>query len=106
MFYDNFKALCEQKGEKPTPVAQKLGCSSSNVVMWKNGSTPRPAVLQKIAEYFGVDTQYLLFGPEKSSPVHADERALDEDLISRLTSLTSEERQKVDAFVQGLLANR
>lgn len=106
MFYDNFKALCEQKGEKPTPVAQKLGCSSSNVVMWKNGSTPRPAVLQKIAEYFDVDTQYLLFGTEKSSPVHADERALDEDLISRLTSLTPEELQKVDAFVQGLLANR
>lgn len=106
MFYDNFKALCERRGERPTPVAQKLGCSSSNVVMWKNGSTPRPAVLQKIAEYFGVDTQYLLFGNEKSPLVHADERALDEDLISRLASLTPEEMQKVDAFVQGLLANR
>lgn len=106
MFYDNFKMLCERNGEKPTPVAQKLGCSSSNVVMWKNGSVPRPAVLQKIAEYFGVDTQYLLFGDEKSPLVHADERALDEELVSRLTSLTPEERKKVDAFVQGLLANR
>lgn len=106
MFYDNFKALCEQRGERPTPVAQKLGCSSSNVVMWKNGSTPRPAVLQKIAEYFGVNTQYLLFGPEKSSPAHVDERALNEELISRLLLLTPEEMQKVDAFVQGLLANR
>lgn len=106
MFYDNFKMLCEQKGEKPTPVAQKLGCSSSNVVMWKNGSTPRPAVLQKIADYFGVDTQFLLFGNEKSPLVHAGERALDDELVSRLTSLTPEERQKVDAFVQGLLANR
>ena len=57
MFYDNFKMLCERNGEKPTPVAQKLGCSSSNVVLWKNGSTPRPAVLQRIADYFGVDSQ-------------------------------------------------
>ena len=62
--------------------------------------------MQKIAEYFGVDTQYLLFGPEKSSPAHVDERVLNEELISRLLLLTPEEMQKVDAFVQGLLANR
>ena len=106
MFYDNFKMLCERNGEKPTPVAQKLGCSSSNVVLWKNGSTPRPAVLQKIADYFGVDAQYRVFGHEKSPLVPADERALDDELVSKLTSLTPEEMQKVDAFVQGLLANR
>ena len=106
MFYDNFKMLCERNGEKPTPVAQKLGCSSSNVVLWKNVSTPRPAVLQRIADYFGVDSQYLLFGDEKSPLVHTDERALDDELVSKLTSLTPEEMQKVDAFVQGLLANR
>ena len=45
MFYDNFKMLCERNGEKPTPVAQKLGCSSSNVVLWKNGSTPRLSLI-------------------------------------------------------------
>lgn len=32
--------------------------------------------------------------------------SLDADLIQRLTSLTPEEQQKVDAFVQGLLASR
>ena len=106
MFYDNFKMLCEQRGERITPVAQKLGCTSSNVAMWKNGSTPRPAVLQKIADYFDVDVQFLLFGNEKSPLIPSDERALDEKLITNLISLTPEELQKVDAFVQGLLANR
>lgn len=108
MFYDNFKKLCEANGEKPTPVAQKLGCTSSNVALWKKGSVPRPAVLQKIADYFGVSTQYLLFGDaeNKNPPVPEDERILNEELISRLVSLTPEEMQKVDAFVQGLLANR
>lgn len=66
MFYDNFKKLCENNNEKPTPVAQKLGCTSSNVALWKKGSVPRPAVLQKIADYFGVSTQMLLFGPDES----------------------------------------
>lgn len=108
MFYDNFKRLCEANNEKPTPVAQKLGCTSSNVALWKKGSVPRPAVLQKIADYFGVGTQYLLFGDaeNKNPPVPEDERILNEELISRLVSLTPEEMQKVDAFVQGLLANR
>ena len=43
---------------------------------------------------------------EKNPPVPEDERKLNEELISRLVSLTPEEMQKVDAFVQGLLANR
>ena len=47
-----------------------------------------------------------LFGDEKSPLVHTDERALDDELVSKLTSLTPEEMQKVDSFVQGLLANR
>lgn len=67
MFYDQYLKLCEQRGEKPTPVAQKLGCSSSNIAMWKKGSTPREKVLQKIADYFNVTTQYLLFGEETVS---------------------------------------
>lgn len=62
MFYDNFVKLCEARGEKPTPVAKKLGCSSSNVALWKKGSTPRAIVLNKMADYFGVTTQHLLFG--------------------------------------------
>ncbi len=108
MFYDNFIALCKKNGEKPTPVAQKIGCTSSNVAMWRKGSVPRTAVLQAIADYFGVTTQYLLFGePEsKKNPPSADaERKLNEEIISRLVSLSPEELEKVDAFVQGLLAS-
>lgn len=106
MFYDNFKRLCVERGEKPTPVAQKLGCTSAHISKWKNGSTPRPALLQKFADYFGVTPQELLFGNSKTPPVHADEEALNEELISRLLALTPEEQKQVDAFVQGLLANR
>lgn len=74
MFYDQFKKLCDERGEKPTPVAKKLGCSSSNVALWKKGSVPRTPVLSKIADYFGVTTQYLLFGDEtKKSPAVSGE---------------------------------
>lgn len=72
MFYDNYVKLCEGKGEKPTPVAQKLGCSSSNVALWKKGSVPRSATLNKIADYFGVTPQFLLFGETDDQSIKKD----------------------------------
>lgn len=65
MFYDNYVAICKQHGKKPSPVAVELGLNSSNVAQWKRGSTPRPQVLQKIADYFDVSVGYLL-GYEQS----------------------------------------
>lgn len=65
MFYDKFIELCEKEGVKPTPLVVSMGLSSSNVSMWKKGSTPRPAIVKKIADYFGVTTDYLLSGEQK-----------------------------------------
>ncbi len=105
MFYDQYLDLCNKKGEKPYAVARKLGSKSNSVVaQWQKGSTPRPDMLQKIADYFGVDVTYLMGYGQKEQPTPESE--LNEELISRLISLTHEEVEKVDAFVQGLLAAR
>ena len=50
----------------------------------------------------------ILNAAEKKDPtiVSDDEAALNQELISRLVQLTPEELEKVDAFVQGLLAGR
>ncbi len=60
MFYDRFIELCKEKGVKPTPLVVSMGLSSSNVSVWKKGGTPRPAVLKKLAEYFGVSIADLM----------------------------------------------
>lgn len=61
MFYDVYVALCQQAGKKPSAVAEELGINKSNVSNWKkNGYTPRGTALQRIADYFGVSTSYLL----------------------------------------------
>ena len=67
VFYDNYVRACELRGEKPTPVAQKVGCTSSNIAQWKKGSTPRSAVLQKIADYLEVSPQYLMLGDDNGN---------------------------------------
>lgn len=108
MFYDQYVKLCEGRGEKPTPVAKKLGCSSSNVALWKKGSTPRPAVLSKIAEYFGVTTQFLLFGETddptpsiKKSPVPegTEVGSAKRELLALVDEMTEEQCKKVLAIL-------
>lgn len=98
MFYDNFKRLCDERGEKPTPVAQKLGCTSSNVALWKKGSAPRPAVVQKFADYFGVTAQELLFG-ENEKELASIGGKLNPDYVK----LNAANRAAIDAAIAALL---
>lgn len=60
MFYKNYELLCQKVGKKPYTVAREIGLGNSNVAQWKKGSTPRPEILQKIAEYFDVSQAVLL----------------------------------------------
>lgn len=71
VFYDIYKKLCEDNGEKPYQLPLKLGAKSNSVVaQWKNGSLPRPEMIQKIADYFNVSVEYLMFGEvNKEKPV-------------------------------------
>lgn len=99
MFYDNYIRLCEKLGETPTAVAKKVGCASSNLAMWKKGSTPRTAVLQRFADYFGVSTQYLLFGDgktdKKEQPTVSDELsdAVSMELLNMIRDASESERR-------------
>ena len=89
--------------------ARNIGYDSGDVVsMWQNGSSVSyKKKLHEISLKYGVSVEWLKGETdEKNPPVPEDERILNEELISRLVSLTPEEMQKVDAFVQELLANR
>ncbi|MCI8623799.1 MAG: hypothetical protein HFG26_09065 [Provencibacterium sp.] len=81
----------------------------------KNGKTTlSDSQLRSVAEILGTTTDYLLgntddpipAGKKEKPPTDTDEELLGKELISRLVRLTPEELEKVDAFVQGLLASR
>ena len=64
-------------------------------------------VNREFAELPIATRQAMLDGIKKDAPTgNADERDLDASLIRRLVQLTPEEKEKVDAFVQGILASR
>lgn len=80
MFYDVYLALCKKIDKKPSTVAFELGINKSNVSNWKNnGYTPRGEALNKIADYFGVTTDYLLGAEAEKAPTLEDERRFDDD---------------------------
>jgi len=59
-FWETFLSLCEEAGEKPTPLTKKLGLAHASVTRWKNGSVPNGKTLKVIAEHFDVPVGSLL----------------------------------------------
>lgn len=85
-----------------------IGAAQNTICNWENGKRePDQEALAKMSKLFGVTVDYLLgLDTEKGPLTVTDEEALDQELISLLTSLTPAEQEKTAAFVQGLIANR
>lgn len=60
MFYDIVKALCKERKIAMTSMLRDLGMSMGNVSAWKRGVTPKSDTINKVADFFGVSTDYLL----------------------------------------------
>lgn len=86
MFYDVYQNLCKDIGKSATGVALELNIARSTVSNWKKtGTTPQAEILQKVADYFNVSTDYLLEKEETSPAKSAEDETLDE-LLERLKS--------------------
>ena len=67
MFYEQVKALCDAKNIKITGLARSLHLSPSAPNNWKEGSLPKAETIMKIAEYFDVTTDFLLYGNNRTA---------------------------------------
>lgn len=72
MFYNNVRELCIKHNTNITQLAKDLGISTALPTAWKNGSLPRISTVKKIADYFGVTSEYLL-RDEMSTNIHAED---------------------------------
>lgn len=108
-FFERFSNLCKERGVTVNSVAKSIGASSGSVTAWKKGTEPRNATVTKIADYFGVTTDYLL-GKEsgKNAPALGGKRAVSEDDIkfalfggsAEITDAMYEEVRSFAAFVK------
>lgn len=93
MFWEKYNDLCIKNGESANGVAKKLGVSSGTVTGWKQGRTPRGAIVVKISEYFNVPVDYLLNGAQIKPDV-IDISLCDKetaDIIKKVLTLSKEE---------------
>lgn len=61
VFQIRLKELRESRGLSQADLAQAIHTKQSTVAMWENGTNrPRNATLEKLANFFGVSTDYLL----------------------------------------------
>lgn len=65
MFWDNIVSLCAEKNISVNAMCADIGLSNAIATKWKRGSIPHGTTLKKIADYFGVSTDFLL-GKEKN----------------------------------------
>ena len=71
-FFEQYSRLCKERGMSANGAAKEIGLPSSSVTYWKRGSLPQQRTLERVAEYFGVSTDYLLgYTDEKEKPVSA-----------------------------------
>ena len=111
MFKIRLKELRESKGMTQRDFAAEFGVSKGTVGMWESGAREPRTIdeINRIADYFGVSTDYLLGRTEekeKPTPEEGDVPALNTRLVERLIQLSPEEQEKVEAFVQGMIAER
>ena len=113
-----------------------IGVAQNTICNWENGKRePDNESLKKMAFFFGCSTDYLLGtasfgrsfvfdddiqsdknldwagrpqtdGGQKEKPTPVSEDGLNKRLIDRLVQLSPEEQEKVEVFVQGMIAGR
>lgn len=64
MFWTKFQEICDARGVKPHAVLKELGISSGSASHWKDGTIPNGEILKKIADYFDLSIEFLLYDDE------------------------------------------
>lgn len=87
MFWDNFVSLCTRRGTSPNAVAAELKKSSGSVTAWKNGAVPRETTLKKIADYFEISIDELLYDQKEKSPTvgTGEAKVYVDDIIDKMS---------------------
>ena len=76
MFFDRLKKLCDQKRVSVYKACTDIGLNRSAVAKWKTGGQPNGSTAAKVADYFGVTTDYLLGKESKKAPTASGERSV------------------------------
>lgn len=102
MFGDIFKQLRIEKGLSQDKIAEELDVSQPLIAKWESHqSTPAPEMLDYIADYFDVSTDYLI-GRSRYKNLEKNNNELDNILFSKTKDLSDEDKKAVLGIVEAL----
>lgn len=70
--YDVIKSLCDERGLAVTALEKELGFGRGSIGKLKKGGSTTADRLQRIGDYFGVSTEYLLTGTPSDTHIDPD----------------------------------
>ena len=88
--FERIENLRKSKGISQGKLEKELGFSNGSISKWKN-SMPTSERLQKVADYFGVTTSYLLTGMEEQQRSEINLTTRDEKDIEKILKQTEEQ---------------
>ena len=113
MFFNRFKALCEEKNISVYRACTEIGLNRSAVAKWKAGGRPNGTTAAKLADYFGVTTDYLLEQTDDRTPAESARNVSDDDIKfalfggdGEITDAMYDEVKRFAAFVRAREAEK
>lgn len=101
-FFTKYLELCTKENSSANAVAKKIGIRSSTVTNWKQGGTPQPHTLKKIADYFGVPNSYFSEETPETEKSPAPDRET-EEFARYFAMLTPEHQQQIRSAMAELI---
>jgi len=80
VFFNRFKALCDERNISVYRACTDIGLNRSAVAKWKAGGRPNGTTAAKLADYFGVTTDYLLEQTDERTAGDVPRTVSDEDI--------------------------
>ncbi len=113
VFFNRFKALCDERGISVYRACTDIGLNRSAVAKWKAGGKPNGTTSARLAEYFGVSTDYLLEQTDEKTAPAGDRTVTEEDIKfalfggdGEITDAMYEEVKQFAAFIKKREADR
>ena len=107
MFFNRFKDLCDEKNISVYRACTDIGLNRSAVAKWKAGGRPNGTTAAKLADYFGVTTDYLLEQSDDKAPSEPRRTVSDEDIkfalfggSGEITDAMYDEVKRFAAFIR------
>lgn len=95
-FGQRLRFLREQRGLKQIELAEKIGLRNHTISNYERGErAPSPESLEALANFFGVTTDYLLYGKKGTRPYLDDFLANNEEIFFHGIKLDDRDIQKI-----------